>query len=170
MVIPLVVLSVFAVVAGFAGFPGLEPNFGSFIPSHGHHGHHEFNFLVAGLSTLVVFAGIVVGWKLYTGEAEPAHRLKAQWPCFYKVLENKFYFDHFYDGVLVGVIYNGIGTIFNYIEVNIFINFFINGFAYLVRLTGRAMRGTVTGQLQHYSLYMVSGVVVLVLIFLQYFV
>ncbi len=170
MTIPLVVLSVFAVFAGLAGFPGLEPNFGSFIPSHGHHGPHHFNFLVAGISTLVVFAGILIGWKLYTGEAEPAHRLKAQYPCLYKVLENKFYFDHFYDGVLVAVIYNGIGKILNFIEVNIFINFLINGFAYNVRVVGRALRGTITGQLQHYALFMVSGVVVLVLIFLQYFV
>jgi NADH-quinone oxidoreductase subunit L len=169
MTIPLVVLSIFAVFAGFAGFPGLEPNFGSFIPSHGHHGPHHFNFLVAGISTLVVFAGILLGWKLYSGDAAPAGRVKAQFPWCYKVLENKFYFDHFYDGVLVAVIYNGIGKILNYIEVNFFINFLINGFAYIVRVVGRAARGTITGQLQHYTLYMVSGVVVLVVIFLNYF-
>ncbi|MFQ5459521.1 MAG: hypothetical protein ACE5EL_01885 [Anaerolineae bacterium] len=174
MTIPLSVLAFFAVVAGLAGFPGLSPNFAAFIPdpaailSHGHgggHTEHHFNYAVAIISTAAVFIGIIVGWIMYTRKDIKEDPLAAATGPFYRALENKFYFDHFYDNFLVAKVYNNVAAISNYIEVNIIINFFINGSAYLTRQIGKALRVTITGQLQHYTLYMAGGVLVLVIVY-----
>jgi len=176
MTIPLMVLAFFAVVAGFAGFPGLEPNFASFIPdpaailAHGAgheavHGEHHFNYAAAGISTAAVFLGIIIGWMMYTRKGIKSDPLAAATGPFYTALENKFYFDHFYDRFVVARVYNNIAAISNYIEVNIVINFLINGAAYITRQIGRALRVTITGQLQHYTLFMVAGALVLMIIY-----
>ena len=164
MTVPLVILAFFAVVAGFAGMPWIEPNFGSYIagPLHGGHGEHGFNLFVAGLSTAVVIAGIALGYIVYCKELKSDPLAKN---VLYNLAHNKFYFDEFYDNIIVAKVYNGIGRICNFAEVNFIIIFFVNGFAYLTRETGKVLRLTTTGKLQHYALVMVAGVVVLVLFF-----
>jgi len=170
MTIPLMILAFFAVVAGFAGFPGLDPNFSSYIPSPTAHGgahgggHHAFNFAVAAISTGAVFVGIIIGYIMYTKRGIKSDPLANMLGPAYVALENRLYFDHFYDGIIVARIYNNIARISNYIEVNIIINFLINGSAYIVRQVGKALRCTITGQLQHYALLMIGGALVLMII------
>ncbi|MBI1913067.1 MAG: NADH-quinone oxidoreductase subunit L [Deltaproteobacteria bacterium] len=166
MTIPLMVLSVFAVFAGLAGLPGLEPNFGTFIGGgHGHGGEHHFNYAVATISTAAVFLGIIIGYALYSKKDMHEDILAVKFPKVFRVLENRFYFDYVYDNYLVKKIYNGIAKISNFIEVYIIINFILNGIAYITRQIGRGLRLTISGQLQHYTLVMVGGVFVLMIIF-----
>ena len=161
---PLIILAFFAVVSGFAGMPWIEPNFGSYIagPSHGGHGEHGFNLFVAGLSTAVVVAGIALGYIIYCKELR---KDPLEGNVLYKLAHNKFYFDEFYDNVIVAGIYNGIGKLCNFAEVQVIIHFFVNGFAYITREAGKVLRLSTTGKLQHYTLVMVAGVVALILIF-----
>lgn len=158
---PLIILAFFAVVSGFAGLPWMEPNFGTYIagPSHGEHGFSPF---VAGLSTIVVIAGIALGYFIYCKKLDEDPLAKN---TFYKFAHHKFYFDELYDNVIVAGIYNGIGKLCNFAEVQVIIHFFVNGFAYLTREAGKILRLTTTGKLQHYTLIMVAGAVALVLIF-----
>jgi NADH-quinone oxidoreductase subunit L len=170
MTIPLIILAFFAVIAGFAGFPGLDPNFSSFIPSPDAHGgahgggHHAFNYAVAFISTGAVFAGVVIGYIMYTKRGIKSDPLAGLLGPVYVAMQNRFYFDHFYDGILVARIYNNVAHISNFIEVNIIINFFVNGSAYIVRQAGKALRRTITGQLQHYALTMIAGALILMII------
>ncbi|MFQ5353872.1 MAG: NADH-quinone oxidoreductase subunit L, partial [Thermodesulfobacteriota bacterium] len=67
MTIPLMILAVFAVFVGLVGLPNIHPNFGSFLGLHGagHGAEHGFNMTVAISSTIVVFAGIIIGLLTY---------------------------------------------------------------------------------------------------------
>ncbi len=166
MTIPLIILSIFAVIAGVVGIPGVEPSFGSFMPSFGEgHGEHHFNYFVAVTSTVAVFIGIFVGWLIYSKKAIDNKQLAANWSGIYAALVNRFYIDHFYDTVLVKGIYNQIARISNYIEVYIIINFVINGSAYITREIGKGLRLTISGQLQHYAIAMVGGVLVIMMMY-----
>ncbi len=167
MTIPLIILAFFAVFVGLVGLPHLEPNFGSFLGLHApHHGaEHGFNMTVAISSTIVVFAGIIVGYlTYYTGTINP-DRMYLRFRGAYALLENRFYIDHFYDNFIVAKIYNQVARISTYIEVNIIINFMINGSAYIVRHVGLFLRSTITGGVQHYAFFMVSGVVALIILY-----
>jgi NADH-quinone oxidoreductase subunit L len=124
---------------------------------------------VAVSSTIVVFAGILLGWFLYSRPETRAAAVASSFKSVHTAMREKFYFDHFYDKVLISSIYNNFARVLNFIEVNIIINFLVNGFAYISRQIGKALRMTITGQLQHYTLYMVGGVVILVIVFLQYY-
>lgn len=166
MTIPLIILSIFAVFAGVVGIPGVEPSFASFMPTFGEgHGEHHFSYFVAVTSTIAVFIGIFVGWLIYSKKAIDNKQLAANWPGVYAALVNRLYIDHFYDTVLVKGIYNGIARISNYIEVYIIINFMINGTAYITREIGKGLRLTISGQLQHYALAMVGGVLVIMMMY-----
>lgn len=178
MTIPLMVLAFFAVIAGFFGFPGMDPNFTSFIPGRealhgavdalhdgGHGGGHHFNFVAAGISTAAVFLGILIGWILYSKKDIKSDPLAEATGPVFRALEERLYIDHFYDRFIVAKVYNNIAAISNYIEVNIVINFLINGSAYITRQIGKALRSTITGQLQHYTLWMVGGALILMIIY-----
>ncbi|HHL40409.1 MAG TPA: NADH-quinone oxidoreductase subunit L [Deltaproteobacteria bacterium] len=172
MTVPLMVLAFFAVTAGFVGLPSLDPNFGTFFGGHGG-GHaegaaggHHFNFLVAGLSTAAVFAGIVIGWLVYVKETVSPSMLQTRYRAVYDMLAARFYFDDFYDNVLVAGVYNGIARVCNFLEVNFIINFLVNGTAYLTRETGKALRLSITGKTQHYAYIMVGGALVLAFVFI----
>ena len=175
MTIPLVILAIFAVIAGFAGFPGLDPNFGTFVSAvagsaaahagDGAHAEHHFNYFVAITSTIAVFIGIIIGWFIYSKKSIDNNAIAARFSGFHKALQNRLYIDHFYDRVIVAGIYNNIARVFNFIEVYLIIHFALNGIAYVTRQVGKALRLTISGQLQHYAFAMVGGVLVLMIIF-----
>jgi NADH-quinone oxidoreductase subunit L len=164
MTIPLMVLAAFAALGGFAGLPEMENNFASFIHAEGAH-HGEFHISIALFSTVLALVGIALGWLIYARGSINIDRIKSHW--VHGWVANKFYFDEFYDNIVVGKIYNGIGKIFNFLEVNLVINFFVNGFAFLSREIGKLLRQTQTGLLHNYAFIMVMGVVVLLFLFVM---
>ncbi len=167
MTIPLMVLAFFAVFAGLVGLPNIHPNFGSFLGLHGppEGAEHGFNLTVAVSSTIVVFSGIIVGLLTYYTATIDPDRMYLRFRGVYRVLENRFYIDHFYDNFIVAKIYNQVARISTFIEVNIVINFLINGSAYILRRFGLVLRSTITGGVQHYAFVMVTGVVALIILY-----
>lgn len=105
---PLIALAIVAVIGGLANVPF----FG--FPLHDFMGkvheaselvHSEevaFNFLVAGLSTLLAVGGLLGGWAVYrnyrVGEVEPFQRWLG--PVF-TLLQNKYYVDELYRLVII---------------------------------------------------------------------
>ena len=164
MTIPLIVLAVFATIAGFVALPGLEPNFNTIIGGHVESGHEGGHF-VAYLSSFVVLLGLFLGWLIYQKRMIDTDIFTNRLNWLYRLLQNKFYVDEFYDNFVVGKIYNGLGRIFNFIEVNVVINFLVNGFAYLARGLGKLLRLSISGHLENYTLIMVGGAAILILIF-----
>ena len=169
MTIPLIILAVFAVFSGFLGWPWMETNFGTYITGGGHgaghHGAEHFSFFAAGLSTIVVLAGIAFGWQIYYKESVSASGFVVSFPRIHKALLNKFYFDHFYDTIVVEKIYNGVGRLVNFVEVDLIIKGGVNGLAYITRELGKGIRLSQTGKVQHYAFIMMGGVLLLLLFF-----
>lgn len=105
---PLMVLAIVAAIGGLANVPFLG------FPLHDFMGtvheaselvHSEevaFNFVVAGLSTLLAVGGLLGGWAVYrnyrVGEVEPFQRWLG--PVF-TLLKNKYYVDELYQLVII---------------------------------------------------------------------
>ena len=110
MTVPLAILALFALVGGAANLPlfldhPLEQMMGEV---------HQlsqvvsgpalpFNLVVAGISTVLAFGGLLTGWALYrnyqVGQVEPFQRILG--PAVFNVLRNKFYVDEFYHLVII---------------------------------------------------------------------
>jgi len=104
MTLPLIVLAGFAVVLGFVGTPAW-PWFHAFL--EGHHAEVSFGNLFSGEfmalafnSTLIVFAGIGLGWWLYgrtsRRTADEPDVLERARPDLWRLLKKKYFVDEFY--------------------------------------------------------------------------
>ncbi len=114
MLLPLVILAFFALAAGFVGIPddflGLElgeTNFFHHFVGYSLVHEHEtvtFNFIPLLTSIVVVAIGLGGGYLVYgreplkAGDPDPLVRPLGR---FYTVLQNKYYFDEFYQAVFV---------------------------------------------------------------------
>ncbi|MCU0772270.1 MAG: NADH-quinone oxidoreductase subunit L [Verrucomicrobia bacterium] len=106
---PLMVLAVFAVALGWFGTPAW-PWFEAFL--NGHSAEVELGKLFSGgflglalLSTLIVFAGLGLGWWLYgrrtrAGAEEPDVMEQAR-PDLWALLKNKFFVDELYEATVI---------------------------------------------------------------------
>jgi NADH-quinone oxidoreductase subunit L len=109
MTMPLAILAVFAVLLGLIGTP-VWPWFDSFL--NGEPATlHAAGFLEGGilpvmlLSSVIVFAGLGLGWWLYGSapitSAESADALERLQPQIFRILRNKFYVDEIYDATFI---------------------------------------------------------------------
>ncbi len=158
--------------------------------AHHNPDHDKAHNIVVPLSFVIVIIGIGLSalfyyWKKFSAEAVAA-RLRP----IYTLLWNKYYFDEFYDGVLVALtvagskvlgffdlrfidgIVNGVGVAVQAGCARVagwFDNTFVDGLVNLVaRVTwsvGGRVRRVQTGMIQNYLLAVLGGVVLLILIF-----
>jgi NADH-quinone oxidoreductase subunit L len=111
MTLPLAILAFFAVALGALGTPAW-PWFRAFLDGHATsfdlHGFAEPGLLaLMATSTVVVFLGLGLGWKLYGGKSpqpEEPDVLEAASPLVWNWLHNRLYVDEFY-GVTVIAFY-----------------------------------------------------------------
>ena len=122
MTLPLVVLAFFAMALGLIGTPAW-PWFHAFVEGRpltfAFGGLLEPALLVVmGVSTLVVFLGIGLGWKLYGGKSprpEAPDVLEKAAPLVWGWLHNKLYLDEFY-GVTVIAFYGWWGRVADWLD------------------------------------------------------
>jgi len=113
MTLPLGILAVFAVVLGWSGIPDHFPIIGGMLPNLFHgivyslpHSSFpseiEFSWIPLLISLVVALGGLSLGWLVYknveVGDEDPIKKPLGE---LYKVLQNKYYFDEFYDAVFV---------------------------------------------------------------------
>jgi len=105
MTMPLVILAVCSILLGIIGTPAW-PWFQTFL---GHHVHGGFTSDVVSLmvvSSLVVFAGIGLGWWFYgrkpVTDPEQPDPIKRLQPEVYALFERKYFFDEAYEWLVVG--------------------------------------------------------------------
>jgi NADH-quinone oxidoreductase subunit L len=109
MTVPLVILAVFAVLLGFVGTPAW-PWFDGFL--NGEPTGFNFSRLtesgMLGLmlaSAVIVFTGLGLGWWLYGKRqrktAEEADVLQVAQPALFRLLENKYFVDEFYEATVI---------------------------------------------------------------------
>ena len=183
MWIPLVVLAALSIVGGYIGVPAawggsnhfehfLEPVIAKAAPAMdvaygavttatihaseaaSHDVSSERIFTI--ISVLVAFAGIGLGWFMYT--AQPLRRMP-------KLLENKYYVDEIYDTAIINpVVGTARNVLWRILDIKI-IDGTVNGIAHLFGETGGVMRFIQTGLARSYAAIMLIGAIVLILYF-----
>jgi NADH-quinone oxidoreductase subunit L len=109
MTVPLVILAGFAILLGLVGTPAW-PWFDGFLK--GEPAGFNFKRLTEGgtlglmlASAVIVFAGLGLGWWLYGKRprktTEEPDALQVMQPAVFRLLENKYFVDEFYDATVV---------------------------------------------------------------------
>ncbi len=165
MTIPLVILAVLSVVGGFVGVPEalggnhmLAQFLSPVVHSAEHHLEHSTEYLLMGLSSVLVIASILFAWtrfKNYQGEGDATG--------FGKLLQNKWYVDELYQATVVNPL-RSLSGFFDRIVEKKGIDGFVNGVGKAVSYGSRQMRLIQNGQVGVYVLLMVIGMLVLFII------
>ena len=170
MTLPLLLLAGLTVMAGLVvfdgvgealGFPG---GIGEFVFLEGPEAF-RFPWDVAVLSTLSAVAGLAGGFYFWSGAAEPARRAGELFRPAYEILRRKFFMDDIYQWAIdrVVLVAGGVIAWFDRIVVN---DTGVDGSARLGVFAGFGMKFLETGKLPNYALAIVTGVVVLAIVFM----
>ena len=156
----------------------------------GHHGHGPAHTIAMVLSIIVAGLGIFLSWLFYHRRTLSAESVATTFRPVYNLFWHKYYFDEFYDGVLVALtvwksrlfaqfdgsvvdgIVNGVGTVTRDI-LAAFVGFFdnrvvdglVNSVAQVTWAIGGRIRRIQTGAIQTYLFVVLAGIVLLILIF-----
>lgn len=156
----------------------------------GHHGHSPAHTIAMVLSICVAGLGILLSWLFYHKRTLSAESVATSFRPLYNLFWHKYYFDEFYNGVLVALtvwkarlfaqfdgsvvdgIVNGVGLVTRDI-LAAFTGFFdsrivdgiVNRVAQVTWAVGGRIRRIQTGAIQTYLFVVLAGIVVLILIF-----
>ena len=191
MTYPMIGLAVGAALFGFLNVPGVTSFFADSVETRrfSFEVHHlDFNFLLAGIGTVVALAGIYAGYRLWREDAVTQEgRDRFRIPVLYPLLERKYYIDDFYmDGIIrpirgpvagaidwfnghvIDFVVNGAGLLSRGagLVVNAFdrrgIDGLINASGAATGLAGGVLRLFQTGRVQQYAIMIFAGTVLLV--------
>ena len=155
-----------------------------------HHGHGPAHTIAMVLSICVAGLGILLSWLFYHKRRFSGEAVATTFRPIYNLFWNKYYFDEFYDGVLVSLtvwksrlfaqfdgivvdgIVNGVGTVTRDI-LAAFVGFFdnrvvdglVNRVAEVTWAAGGRIRKIQTGAIQTYLFVVLGGIVLIILIF-----
>lgn len=165
MTIPLIVLAVLSVIGGYVGVPealGGHHELAAFlspvVKTAEHHLTHNTEYILMGLSTVLVIVSILFAWSKYKNYKEEAAPTG-----FGKVLQNKWYVDELYQSIIVKPLMS-LSAFFNNIIEKKGIDGLVNGVGKAVHYGSRQLRLLQSGQVGLYVLLMVIGMLVLFII------
>ncbi len=209
MIIPLAVLAFFAVTLGWIGIPTTFPVLGNLSSNPFHHimgsmaeaygfaaEELPFNIVPLLVSLVVALGGLFVGWLVYRNYSEDtayaADPMRQPDPMqrtlgpIYTILQNKYYFDEFYDRILVRPIKRLANWLYHFDDVLVIdpivdgvgkvskrfsdvsalfdthiIDATVNGVGVVTDRVGAAVRTLQTGRVQNYLLVALVTVSVL---------
>ena len=156
----------------------------------GHHGHGPAHTIAMVLSICVAGLGILFSWLFYHRRTLSAESVATTFRPVYNLFWHKYYFDEFYDGVLVALtvwkarlfaqfdgsvvdgIVNGVGFVTRDILAaftgafdNRVVDGIVNRVAQVTWAVGGRIRRIQTGAIQTYLFVVLAGIVLLILIF-----
>lgn len=155
-----------------------------------HHAHSPAHSIAMILSIIVAGVGILLSWLFYHKRRFSAEAVSTTFRPVYNLFWNKYYFDEFYDGVLVALtvwksrlfaqfdgsivdgIVNGVGTVtrdvfaaFTGFFDNSVVDGAVNRIAEITWAIGGRIRRLQTGAIQTYLFVVIGGIVLIILIF-----
>jgi NADH-quinone oxidoreductase subunit L len=158
MTIPLVFLALGSAFTGFIPF-------GRFVSS-------DFKPFVTGMhlniaipSVLIALTGISLAFALYRKESPVVAKIVTSLGSFYRIIYNKFYIDEVYLFITKRILFNLVSRPVAWFDRHV-VDGTINRIGWLITVSSEKIKGIQSGQLQHYALAFVSGVVILALIIL----
>ena len=156
----------------------------------GHHGHGPAHTIAMVLSICVAGLGIFLSWLFYHRRTLSAESVATTFRPIHNLFWHKYYFDEFYDGVLVALtvwkarlfaqfdgsvvdgIVNGVGVVTrDFLAVftgafdNRVVDGIVNRVAQITWAVGGRIRRIQTGAIQTYLFVVLAGIVLLILIF-----
>jgi NADH-quinone oxidoreductase subunit L len=161
------VLALLSIAGGYLGVPsvlGGANRFGHFLAPVT--GHHELaldegtELMLMAVSVAVALAGIALGWRMYSRGVEADRALARRLPALRETLAHAYYIDETYDHAIVAKVVNGARWLWRAVDVG-FIDAVANGVATAARALGDSWRRAASGNVQHYALVLLLGVVAL---------
>lgn len=160
MTIPLMILAFGSIFAGFLPFHDLVTSDGQPMETH-------LDFAVAIPSVLVGVIGILVATFFYKKETAIPDQMASSFKHVYKWAYHKFYIDEVYLFVTKKIIFGYISAPIAWFDRHV-IDATMNGIAGVTQFVSYQIRGLQSGKLQQYAFVFVSGVVVLVILFVAF--
>ena len=165
MTLPLIVLAGLSIVGGYVGLPAFVAwgdAFGHYLDPvfhAGHHGHHSLALELAlmAVSIAAAGAGIVTAWLFYFGRPGLPAELAARYRATHEWLLNKYWVDEAYDATAVAFTRNAADGLWK--ADDSIIDGTVNGVARFIWLQSEVWRRLQTGNVQHYALTFLFGVV-----------
>jgi len=120
----------------------------------------SYDFLTHSFSGPVVYIaifGIFVSYFLYIAKPEVPEKMSRTFNPFYKLLTNKYYFDHLYENIFAKLFNNLGNSLWTKGDIKIIDNFIVNGTANRVGRFSNKIREVQSGYIYHYALMMVLG-------------
>ncbi|MFZ4769669.1 MAG: NADH-quinone oxidoreductase subunit L [Ferruginibacter sp.] len=165
MTIPLIILAVLSVIGGYVGVPEvlggkheLAQYLSPVVKSVEHHLTHNTEFLLMGLSTVLVLVSILFAWVKFKN-----YKAAGEATGFGRILQNKWYVDEIYEAAIVKPL-RSLAVFFDTVVEKKGIDGFVNGVGKLVNYGSRQLRLIQNGQVGVYVLLMVIGMLVLFII------
>ena len=162
MLTPLKILAFLSVVGGFLSVPHLswldrwlEP----VVPAHEAAESAVFGleWIMMAVSVLGAAIGIAAAFKLYK-KLSQAEALEKQFKPLHSILENKWYVDEIYQGLIIQPIHKASELIWKYVDVLI-IDGFVLSFGKIAEWLGGRFRLLQTGSIQIYVLMILFGLI-----------
>ena len=168
MTFPLIVLAILSVIGGYVGVPGvlgghheLAGYLSPVVKSAEHHLDHNTEYMLMGLSTILVVISISFAWMKFKN-----YKVEGEANGLGKMLENKWYVDELYQAIILNPL-KSLSAFFNNIIESKVIDGAVNGVGKAVNYSSRQLRWLQSGQVGAYVLLMVIGM--LILFFIQLF-
>jgi NADH-quinone oxidoreductase subunit L len=165
MTIPLIILAILSVIGGYVGVPealGGHHELAAFLsPVVGvseHHLSHSIEYLLMGISTVLVLVAILVAWISFR-----KYKVAGESGGLAKFLENKWYVDELYQAVVVNPL-RAVSAFFSNTLERKGIDGVVNGVGRAVNYGSRQLRWLQSGQIGAYILLMVLGMLALFII------
>jgi NADH-quinone oxidoreductase subunit L len=157
MTIPLIILAIGSVVTGFIPF-------NEFVTSDGKGFETELELIVAIPSVLIGILGIGIAYIMYKKETAIPDKLASTFKYGYKWAYNKFYMDEVYLFVTKKIIFRYISAPLAWFDRHV-VDATMNGIAEVTQGFSYRIRAFQSGQIQKYAFVFISGVVLLVILF-----
>jgi len=132
------------------------------------HFHGAMSFALHGLTGLpfiLVLAGFGLAWYLYVAKPGVPEQIRRLAAPIYDILENKYYFDQFYQRFLAKGSCETGTVLWKYADAGLIDGVLVNGTARLVGWVAAVTRCLQSGYLYHYAFAMIIGLLILLTLF-----
>ena len=163
MTFPLMILGILSAVAGLIFFYNIP--FGEYVAPTGEPFHMHINWTLAGLSLAIAAIGIGVAYIMYFKKNDLPDKVSNAFGALYKWSYDKFYFDEIYMFVTKRILFGGISAGWTWFDTNV-VDKTMDRIGFSTENTSVYIKKLQSGKLQEYAYALVTGAVLLVIIFI----